>query len=183
MGWGGGLSPLGVGIRVHPGLPAGDAPMGTRPQRRAVLRSVPTPSSSLCSFPLPICAHPLVSQRIILKTGTWFKGKDSKAVGSLVLGLGCWRREATSSASLTSLKPEEVTQPDRQVCLLLPTDLGPGVLSVSASCQGSVCCSLSSLPVLPADSKRHLQRLIIRATGSEHECSLPVLLGCRPSEK
>ena len=124
MGWGGGLSPLGVGIRVHPGLPAGDAPMGTRPQRRAVLRSVPTPSSSLCSFPLPICAHPLVSQRIILKTGTWFKGKDSKAVGSLVLGLGSWRRAATSPASLTSLKPEEVTQPDRQVCLLLPTDRG-----------------------------------------------------------
>lgn len=122
-----GLSPVGAGIGVHPGLPAGDAPAGTRlewmrSQRRSVLCSVPTPSSSLCSFPLPICAHPLVSQRIILKTGTWFKGKDSKAVGSPVLGLGCWRRAATSPASLTSMKPEELTQLDRPVCLLLPTD-------------------------------------------------------------
>lgn len=129
MGWGGGLSLLGSGIRAHPGLAAGDVPAGTRlewmrPQRRAVLRSVPTPSSSLCSFPLPICAHPPVSQRMILKTGMWFRGKESKAVGSPVLGSGCWRCTATSPARLTSSKPEEVTQPDCPVCLLLPTDRG-----------------------------------------------------------
>lgn len=93
---------LGASIGAHPGLPAGDAPQGMRPQRRGAPHSVPTPSSSLCSFPLPICAHPLVSQRIIKKTGTWLKEKESEAVGSLVLGSWCRRREATGPAGFPS---------------------------------------------------------------------------------
>lgn len=49
-----------------------------------------------CSFPLPICAHPLVSQRIIKIFGTRFKEKNSRICGfPYPRFIQCWRHMAT----------------------------------------------------------------------------------------
>lgn len=71
--------------------PGGTRLQGTRPERHAALSSAQL-SSSLCSFPLPICATHWL-QRIRKKIGTRFKEKESEDVGSPVpvRGVGATR--------------------------------------------------------------------------------------------
>lgn len=78
---------------------------------------------SLCSLPLPICAHPLVSQRIITIFGTWFEEKDSGICGLRVLGsdgVGDTRPQGPRWLLVRVPDPEAAGRPDPAGMSTLP---------------------------------------------------------------
>lgn len=138
------------------------------------LRSTPIRLLPFCSFPLPICAHPLVSQRIIIiikKFGRRFKEKESGTRGLLHPRFRrCGAHVATVWPSwLLAPVPEAVIQLDRPgLCILLHGGYR-GASCTSQVARKTFSFSFHLCQCCLQTPKGIFRKLIIKAMESEHE--------------
>lgn len=106
-------APCGLG-QVLPACVKWTAPAG---YWRGVLCSAVLWLPPFGSFPLPICAHPLVSWRRIIKQvlGTWFKEKESDTRGLPVPRSQCGRHLATGTLPLGPFEEQRANLTNRAV--------------------------------------------------------------------
>lgn len=119
-----GLSPVARAWSAS-GLPAGTRPRGAPGWMRsqALGHNVPFQHHLLpFAASLPICAHPLVSQRIILKNWHVVQGQRLQSCGLPGPGFGVLEAADHKPCQPYLHEAGELTQLDRPVCLLLPTD-------------------------------------------------------------
>lgn len=137
------------------------------------LGSTPIRLLPFCSFPLPICAHPLVSQRIIIikkKLANGSRKKNREHVGSSILGsYGVGHTWPPWPSWLPAPVPEAVIQLDRPgLCILLrggyrgaSCTLQVARKTFSFSFHLCQCCLQTP--------KGIFRKLVIQAMESEHE--------------